>query len=84
MEEVFTENNRSPFWAEIASTAVDLDDILAYKSGTPRYFFKDRKEPKYSNHIRAFGELMVVLKGGKKKLRGKLENPGGTIFCRIC
>ena len=49
---------------------------MAYKSGTPRDFFKDGKEPKYSNHLRAFGELRVVEKGGKKRLKGKLENHG--------
>ena len=70
----FFEKNRSAFWAEAASTAADLDDILAYKSGTPSDFFKDVKETKYSNHLRAFGELRVMAKGGKKKLKGKLEN----------
>ena len=35
----FFEKNRSEFWAEAVSTAADLDDILAYKSGTPRDFF---------------------------------------------
>ena len=43
-------------------------------------FFKDGKEPKYSNHLRAFGELGVVAKGGKKKLKGKLENHGDIFF----
>ena len=76
----FFENNWSAFWAEAASTAADLDDILAYKSGTPSDFFKDGREPKYSNHLRDFGELMVVAKGCKKKLKGKLENRGDTNF----
>ena len=42
----FFEKNRSAFWVEAASTAADLNDILAYKSGTPRDFFKDAKEPR--------------------------------------
>ena len=56
----FFENNWSAFRAEEESTAADLDDILAYKSGTPRDFFKDGKEPKYSNHLHAFSELGFV------------------------
>ena len=72
----FFEKNRSAFWAEAASTAADLDDILAYKSGKPSDFFNDGKEPKYSNHLQDLGELGVVAKGGKKKMKGKLDNRG--------
>ena len=70
----FFEKKWIAFWAEAASTAADLYDILAYKSVTPRDFSKDEKEPKYSNHLRAFGELSVVEKGGKNTLKVKLEN----------
>ena len=49
---------------------------MAYKSGTLSDLFKDGKEPKYSNHLCAFGELGVVAKGVKKKMKGKLENRG--------
>ena len=43
-------------------------------------FLKNGKEPKYSNHLRAFGELGFMAKGGKNRLKGKLENRGDIFF----
>ena len=39
----FFGDNWDKFWAECASTVAKLDDILAYKSGTPASFFEDGK-----------------------------------------
>ena len=76
----FFGDNRDKFWAECASTAAKLDDILAYESGTPISFFDDGKEPGYADHLHPFGELAVVAKGGKKKIKAKLENRGDINF----
>ena len=45
----FFGDNRDKFWAEYSSTVAKLDDILAYKSGTPASFFEDGKEPGYKD-----------------------------------
>ena len=55
-------------------------DILVYKSGTPASFSEDGKEPGYAYFLHLFGELGVVAKGGKKKIRAKLENHGDIHF----
>ena len=51
---VFFGDNQDNFWAERASTAAKLDNILAYKSGTPASFFEDGKEPAYEDFIHPF------------------------------
>ena len=50
----FFGDNQDNFWAECASTATKLDNILAYKSGTPSSFFEDGKEPAYADFIHLF------------------------------
>ena len=72
--------NQEKFWAEWASTEAKLDDILAYKSGTPESFLEDGKEQGYEDYLHPFGELGVVAKCGKKKIKAKLENRGDTYF----
>ena len=65
---------RQKLWAECASTANKLDDILSYKRGVPGIIFDgDRK---YVNNLHAFGELAVVTTGGKQKIKAKLTDRG--------
>ena len=73
-------DNPDKFWEECALTAAKLDDILAYKSGTPASFFEDGKKPGYADFLHPFGELGVLAKGGKKKPKAKLRNISDVYF----
>ena len=58
-------------------TATKLDDILAYKRGTPKHFF-DFDLQKVGDNFHRFGEIAIATK--TKKLKGKLEDRGDTIY----
>ena len=50
------------------------------KVGTPASFFEDGKEPGYADFLHPFGELGVVAKGGKNKIKANLENCDDIYF----
>ena len=54
-----------------------LDDILAYKRGTPKDF-SDFDLQKVGDNLHRFGEISIATK--TKKLKGKLEDRGDTSY----
>jgi hypothetical protein len=69
-----TEEKRKQLWAECASTATDIDNIVAAKETTPYRAFYG-KDPKYLNHLRVFGEYGII-KDYATSLKSKLKNKG--------
>ena len=63
---------RQKFWAEAASTATKLENIMVHKTDEkcPHELFWDRK-PEYWKFLRTFGEMGVVKI--HTKIRGKIE-----------
>ena len=69
---------RTDYWAEFASTAAKLDDLLSYSRGVPAKYFEGI--PSYEKYLHPFGELAVVTKGAIRKTQGKLINKGDMYF----
>ena len=63
----FFEKNQSAFWAEAASTAADLDDIWAYKSGTPGDFLRMGRNQSTVNIYKLLVNLGSLQKGAKRR-----------------
>ena len=75
----FTMAKRQQLWCEAAQTATMLDNILVQdsaKSPSSTQFFG--VDAKYSNHLRAFGEMCVVADTDNKVGRTKID-PRGKI-----
>ena len=61
---------RKLLWAEAGNTAINLMNIQVPKKTekTPHEKFSDQKElPRYANNLHSFGEIGIILKGGKIK-----------------
>ena len=61
---------RKLLWAEAGNTAINLMNIQVPKKTekTPHEKFSDQKElPRYANNLHSFGEVGIILKGGKIK-----------------
>jgi len=61
----FFGKTRTLNWAECASTATLLDDLLEYRRGTPSSFFFFRNS-KINKNLHPVGEFAVVTTGKKK------------------
>jgi hypothetical protein len=52
---------REKLWAECASTATRLSNIISKKNGMSAYFEHYGEEPGYTNELRLFGEIATKL-----------------------
>jgi hypothetical protein len=52
---------REKLWAECASTATRLSNIISKKNGKSAYFEYYGEEPGYNNELRLFGEIRTKL-----------------------
>ena len=79
IEAVFSQQDKRKFWCEVISTATKLDNIMVRKERTkPPYTLFYKKEPKYKNYLRSFGEMAVIAISDGKKMRSKLDTRGKT------
>ena len=67
---------RGTLWAECAATATMVENLLVNKEmeKSPFQFFS-KKQAKYGNNLRTFGEIGVV-RNYAKKMKAKLDNRG--------
>ena len=79
IEAVFSQQDKREIWCEVISTATKLDNIMVRKERTkPPYTLFYKKEPKYKNYLRSFGEMAVIAISDGKKMRSKLDTRGKT------
>ena len=70
---------RSWLWAECATVAIQVHNLLVKKSNEKCAYEKFCKSvPRYAKHLRVFGEMGTV-RAYNKKIKAKLENRG-----RVC
>ena len=68
---------RGKLWAECASTATHLDNIIVSKTSEKCSYERFHgKKSKMVQHLRAFGEIGIVLKQKGKSMKGKLNDRG--------
>ena len=68
------EELRHRLWAECASTATKLENVVVKKGLMPPYKAFFDKDPPFLDHIQVFGRIGVV--HDAQKIRSKLENRG--------
>ena len=70
---------RSWLWAECATVAIQVHNLLVNKSNEKCAYEKFCKSvPKYAKHLRVFGEMGTV-RAYDKKIKAKLENRGPCV-----
>ena len=71
----FTKTKRNQLWAEAASTATKLDNMLV-QDGTHSYKKFHGTDPPYMRHLRTFGEIAVTTNHENKQGRSKVDDRG--------